>query len=634
MRQHELKEGEKHLTLSRAHYLIIPGEPPDAASATDKQTRRGAHQEQEDRAADVVIRLTDLEARGASSLHEVHRDLRIWHNHLDIYDSVVERGAFLWDGLSTHLVTRRRALRRVHRAIELLHQILLQGVADLAQLSNRIRDCVARIEDAADQLHREYDDHLTECHSEQTGLRGALARTGLFERVTQHGHQTLQEADRVKAIYDDLLRTIGYAFDEWRVRESDVVQRLSAALGVFLALMGVVTVLDATVALKPSDSDATIFGGGMIPKNFAVGASWVIGVALLVAVGVLVWVWARSGRLGSGLFRRQYSGRHGDCRGAWQLLKDISTNELDIAAYNCGDNMTDWASLDDNLAARFADLWDHASAMSGMNRHNDLSADIKAQTHRIEQWGLHALLLTERAMRMYSYVLPKLTCLYRACTRLPGSFLAGPGMADGAVPGGSVAARSPSDTPTMIDFNDFALSLKHIGLTWNEAYQLELWLLHRRPQSARHLLALLTNLGLTADIHPPAVRSMLDRIKADLDRDSLHEYPEAFAEDIRCYFERKQYTGWKIVDNDGHHMKATAERNGQTYIIHAWLTRTPNARDLGQFLRGRRHKAILATTGSTRPLTKHAARLIGVQILPMGWSAKAAWSRQRRQSGS
>ena len=69
----------------------------------------------------------------------------------------------------------------------------------------------------------------------------------------------------------DLLRTIGYAFDEWRVRESDVVQRLSGALGVFLALIGVVTVLDATVALKPANS-ATIFGGGTISENFAVGA--------------------------------------------------------------------------------------------------------------------------------------------------------------------------------------------------------------------------------------------------------------------------------------------------------------------------------------------------------------------------
>ena len=438
--------------------------------------------------------------------------------------------------------------------------------------------------------------------------------------MTQNAHQTLQEADRVKAIYDDLLRTIGYAFDEWRVRESDVVQRLSGALGVFLALIGVVTVLDATVALKPANTGTTIFGGGMISKSFGVVASWAIGVALLVAVGALAWAWKRSGRLGSRLFRRQYSGRRGDCRGAWQLLKDISTSELDRAAYNFRGDLADWARLDDNLAARFAELWDHTSAMCGTNRHNDLNADIKGQTRRIEQWGLHALLLTERPWRVHSYVLPKLTCLYRTCTRLPGSFLAGPGTADGAVSGGSAAGPNPSDIPTAIDFNEFALSLKHIGLTWNQTFQLELWLLHRRPQSARHLLALLTNLGLTADIHPSAVGPMLDQIKTDLRRDSLPRYPEAFTEDVQRYFEHKQYTDWKIDNDNNDHVKATAERNGQTYIIHAWLTRTPNARDLGRLLRDRRHKTVLATTGTIRPLTNLAARLIGVQILPMGWS--------------
>jgi hypothetical protein len=75
----------------------------------------------------------------------------------------------------------------------------------------------------------------------------------------------------------------------------------------------------------------------------------------------------------------------------------------------------------------------------------------------------------------------------------------------------------------MIDFNDFALSLKHIGLTWDEACQLDLWLLHQNPESAGKLLELLTNLGLdadidTADVDPPAVKSMLAPTKADLDR--------------------------------------------------------------------------------------------------------------------
>ncbi len=560
----------------------------------------------------MITELTDLEARGASNLHEVYRDLQIWRNHLEIYDQVVERAAFLWDGVSTHLVTRSRALRRVHKTVELLHQVLLQGIGDLAHLSNRTRDCVAHVEKAADQLRTAYDDQLTERHGGQSnGLRGALARIGLFERAVQDGHQTLEEANRVKAIYDDLLRSIGYAFDEWRVRDADVVQRLSAGLGRVLALFGIVAILDATFDLKPvpTTTNVTIFGWGGPVQTVAVLTSWAIGAFLLVTLATQSRARVRSGRLGSRYFRREYSGRRlmSRHRGLWRLLKDISTDGLTRLKQQYRDNKSELARSDAELAARFAAFWDRASAMDSTHRRNRLSRDISAQSRRIEQWGLHSLLLTERARRMHEHILPVLTCLYRACTRLPGSPIS--------------AGQSPQNVRTMIDFNEFALCLKPLGFSWDDAYQLELWLLHRRPRTARHLLAILANEGLGANMTPEQAKQMIKRMMCELDRTELSDYPQAFAEDIRRYMMSAGFTGWDGGEG-GEVVKATARHGGREHVLHAWTETTPTMRGLGALLRERRgRKALLLATGVVRPHIAVAARLVGIRTRSLRWSS-------------
>ena len=539
LRMDESAIKDKHLSLSRAHYLIVPG-PLSTSVRTDARFR--AFEGQEDQTAGVITKLTDLEARAASDLYSVHRDLQIWRNHLDVHDQVVERGAFLWAGLSTHLVRRRRALRRVHRATELLHQILLQGVGDLAHLSNRIRDCVGQVEAAADQLRTNYDDQLTERHDEQSaGLRGALARIGLFERVTQHGHQTLQEANRVKTIYDDLLRTIGYAFDEWRVRESDVVQRLSAALGAFLALIGIVTVLDATIDIKPDPGSdgTTVLGGPDAVQTAAVWTSWGIGGALVVAITGMIVVWRLAGRLGSRDFRRRYAGRRQDRRvgGAWRLIKDISTDGLNEDVARRSKKGQASIDKDDDLASRFAELWDAACALDGTVRDEVLSKDIAAQSRRIEQWGLLSLLMTERARRMHQHFLPRLTCLYRTCTRLPGAIPIPPG-------------RSTEEVHTMIDFNEFALVFKPLRLSWNDAYQLELWLIHRQPQTARHLLGILAGIGLHSKTSPQTAKDIICRIRHELDESPMSRYPDCYNEDLRRYFSHDGHLDWHETSRD------------------------------------------------------------------------------------
>lgn len=625
IRQTRENEATKHLSLSRAHYLIIPGPPPGLGPELDPRARRALFEQQEDETADVVTKLTDLEARGASNLHEIHRDLQILRNHLDVYDRVVDHGAFLWDGLSTHLVTQRRFMRQVHHVVELLHQILLQGIGDLAHLSNRTRDCEARVEDAADQLRTAYDDELTEHHPEQTdGLRGALARTGLFEKVKQDSNQTLLEATRVKAIYDDLLRAIGYAFDERRVREADVLQRLSGALGVVLALSGIVTVFDATLDLKPSifDSRPSIFGGpGWLPTS-AVVLSWAVGGVLLITFFMVIRGWRHSGQLGSSHFRRQYSGRWWRLprrhHGVWRLLKDISTDRLDRIQAEQDTGKPTWAESDENLTSRFATLWDCASAMGDIPRRNWIRRDIKAQARRIEQWGVQSLLLTERARRMHVYNLPRLAFLYRACTRFPGSSFGRSGQPRnfGSL-GRGTAEPNPHDIRTMIDFNEFALVLRHLEVTWEEAYLLELWLLHRQPQNARHLLVLLDDLGLAADMPKERVSTMVERVTSELD-EALPRYPEAFLDDLRGHLTRQGYTDWEQGD-PGDRVTVTARYGDRPRTLHVWLGRAPRARDLGP-RRAWPWRAVLVVTGSIPWGTRVVAWLVGMRTVSLRWS--------------
>lgn len=634
IRQVDPAPEDKHLSLSRAHYVIIPALPPNTApDATFTDVLPGLPA-QEKHTADVVTKLTDLEARRLGSLHAIHRDLLIWRNHLDVYDQVVERGTFLWDALSAHLLTRRHTLRRVHQNVELLHQVLLQAVGDIAHLSNRTRDCVAQVKEAAAQLHTEYDEVLTERHPDSgqpDGLRGALDRTGLFEQVAQHGDQTEREAGRVKAIYDDLLRTIGYAFDEWRLRESDVVHRLSAVLGTVLGLLGVVTVLDATVDLKPDPGKPgpTLLGGGDFLQKASMWASWFLGGVVVLVVAWLTYRWLTSGWLGSRRFRRRYAGRPVLERlrllgvrprdAVWRLLKDISTDGLERLVGECGADTAKFAERDHDLATRFATLWDRTSAIDNTERNNHRNKDIRAQGRRIEQWGLHTLLLTERAMRMHTHILPKLTCLYRSCTRIPGSSLGGPNRpGTRAAFGLGTTAPNPQDLRTMIDFNEFALSLNQIGLNRDQAYQLELWLLHRQPQTARHLVAILTNLGLSADMTKADIATMLDRIRDDLDTD-LSEYPEAFAADVRAHL--KGYTNWR-TGSGGPDLADWQEKPVLVRVItHAGPTASDVWRLSWSRVRARHVRAHLVTTAAARRRARIVARLLGIRVVSLGWLA-------------
>lgn len=498
----------------RARYLILPARlrvPLDRASS--------AAQAQEITNATIITALTDVEARLGAHLNQVQSDLEIWKNHLSVYRAVAEQGFRLWDGLSTHLPVRRwYRLGRVHRGVELLHQILLQGVADLAQLGTFTRESLGSVDELVETYRATFDGTLSE--RRHHSLRTAIASSVLVRQVRRLGEQTLSDVAEVKRDYEDLLKAITYAFDERRVRESDALQKSNFRLSVVLALITVVTVLDALVDMKPSDARddfdeatavepgwVTLFGGGLRVAQWAGTASAVVGGATIIALALFAILSFRRGRLGSRRFRAIYDGGplagvNRAHRGLWHFLKDSFTESLNDYTRR---RVRDWSALDADLADRFAALWDQASAMDHIERDDRRGRDIRRQSRRVEQWGLHTLLLTERARRMYRYRLPLLTCAYRACTLVPGSF---------------VPALDANRRMNMVADSDFALSLRRIGLTWDEATEVDrlVHVLADRSTTVAAVLAALRDHGLDANLLGDATAraEMLGKVRRTL----------------------------------------------------------------------------------------------------------------------
>jgi hypothetical protein len=460
-------------------YLIIP--------SGDADKRR-----QEEDSAAVITSLTRLESDSPGLLYDLAHDLEIWQSRLRVYNAVIERGALLWDALSTHLATRRSSqLDRTQRTVELLHQILLQGVADLGQLSAQTSECLTQIEAAAEKLRDEYDGALTEQHAkDRRGLRGAITDTGLFDRVRQNGAQVGANAAVVKARYDELLAAIGRAFDERRAREGDMLQKGSAVVAVALTLVGLVTILDATIEMKPNTA-----------SDFPVVSWWskqavpgellaILSFAAIAAVAARVLKrYLVSSRLGSKRFRTWYDGAAGplarwrrDRDGIWHFLKDASTNNL--RAFQRGrPSPADWDALDRSLASRFARLWDDAADCDGVERRDDPVSDIETLSGRIEQWGTHGLLLTERPLRMNRYLLPRLACMYRYCADVPGTFLS------------TLDFERP---PRAVELDEFLRIMRQLGISREEGLALDRNLRGLRPKTAADLLSALDGLGVSA----------------------------------------------------------------------------------------------------------------------------------------
>ncbi|MEU7821643.1 hypothetical protein [Catellatospora sp. NPDC049133] len=385
---------------------------------------------------DLVDALTDMETYAAFTLYDVHNDMQVWENHLKVYETTAAAGGRLWDALATHLPIRRmRQLAKVHHAVELLHQTLLQGIADLNDLDTLARECRARVNRARDALSDRFDDLVLQRHLDgNPGLRVALSQTGVFAQLAGAAASLVDHAGRVAERYQDVIDAVKDAFDERRVREGDAIQKAGVILALSLAFDSIVSIVAATQPERSGEQ-----GTWLSVLAWTSG-----GIVLLTALVFGVWM-TRLGRLGDRGFRARYDGtrrrgagwfrRHARSDGLWRFMKNSCTDALEGHSRDA-QPLEFWRSLDQRLVEDLSALWDgprgshypaveraSADVYTPARRPDLVGADIAELYAQVGSWSIDALLFTERARRLYRYRLPKLALLYRCIGRMPASFL-------------------------------------------------------------------------------------------------------------------------------------------------------------------------------------------------------------------
>ena len=383
-------------------YLLIPDTRASASvDPAGQEILRGL---QEEATANCVTILTDLEAYAASQLGGIDSRMRTRENHLRIYQGVAEQAGTLWDALARLLPdARSERLETVHRSIEMIHQTLLQGVAELDQLSRSIEGALSHIEATADEITDRFDRELAQpAHGREEALRESL-RGGYIDRLRRYVGEASGSAARVTDSYRMLLDTIGLAFDERRVREGDRMQKASTWLAVAFGVLGLSGVAQATLPL-PAINGVLVWGVQIF--------LWLVTSAVVAASVYQFRKLRGAGRVASYAFERRY-------RIVREFLADVSTDRLETFQREQrlpGGNpapQQSWQELDEKLSDEFIAAWAIADEAEAAEL---ADYDAPALRTRVEAWTLRTLMLTERPRDFGRYSLPYLTCLYRICT--------------------------------------------------------------------------------------------------------------------------------------------------------------------------------------------------------------------------
>ena len=383
-------------------YLLIPDTRASASvDPAGQEILRGL---QEEATANCVTILTDLEAYAASQLGGIDSRMRTRENHLRIYQGVAEQAGTLWDALARLLPdARSERLETVHRSIEMIHQTLLQGVAELDQLSRSIEGALSHIEATADEITDRFDRELAQpAHGREEALRESL-RGGYIDRLRRYVGEASGSAARVTDSYRMLLDTIGLAFDERRVREGDRMQKASTWLAVAFGVLGLSGVAQATLPL-PAINGVLVWGVQIF--------LWLVTSAVVAASVYQFRKLRGAGRVASYAFERRY-------RIVREFLADVSTDRLETFQREqrlSGGNpapQQSWQELDEKLSDEFIAAWAIADEAEAAEL---ADYDAPALRTRVESWTLRTLMLTERPRDFGRYSLPYLTCLYRICT--------------------------------------------------------------------------------------------------------------------------------------------------------------------------------------------------------------------------
>ena len=382
-------------------YLLVPGQGRDL----------------EETGYRIARALLDLEWHAATVLFEVDSELEVARTHVKMYERNARQAGVLLDALVLHLPgSSGRVMDTVHESIELVHQALLQGVADLADMTTVIQASVRKVGDGADDLMARFDRSLDQrTVRRRVDVRAALGERGLFSRLQEQANDDMALAERVQTRYESLLQEITMAFEERRVREADKLERSSWTIALLFGIVGVVTALEATLDFH-WDSPPDRFLGA---TSLAVG-----GVAFVLLVAILggLYRFRRVGKLGTGPFRERY-------HKVWSFLAATSTDSLYRLKSEIEDHPAEavrlWHEVDLRLSGQLARLWDAQPRSaprpwlpdSGPARLApyglDRNREVKRLAEQAESFVCETLLVSERTPRLNQFALPRFTLLYR-----------------------------------------------------------------------------------------------------------------------------------------------------------------------------------------------------------------------------
>ncbi|MGH8896411.1 MAG: hypothetical protein ACRDZ4_05150 [Egibacteraceae bacterium] len=386
-------------------YLVIPLLEP--APERENEARRLARE------------LTDLEASAAAQLFEVVTSLDIYASHLQVYEAVVHQAEEFWDQLALYLpVTRGRRLSRVHRLIELVHNTLLQGIAELDQVAIQANKAKRTVERSANALKDQFDQKFTErplpVLAEAPPISYSLTKTGYFDKAARQAERVHKDAEQVQRSYKTLLDGITLAFDERRVRGTDVLQHVGITLAILVVVFGFI----------PEALNAMFTTGWDRAQLVLIGR---FGAAGFVLSGLLVFWWVRRlSTLGSQRFRRSHNQLRlflADCAterltrlrdDGWERVRTTLDGQPADEERAWDKFFAEWDGRDRALARQCAKILDaldrDGGARSGRSRQRSRLSDLAS---RVERWSLRALLVSERPRQFRQFALPRLTFLYR-----------------------------------------------------------------------------------------------------------------------------------------------------------------------------------------------------------------------------
>jgi hypothetical protein len=385
-------------------YLLLP-DTLASAQAGNRAAQDRLRGIQEEATITAIRVLTDVEAFAASQLQDIDSRMRIRENHLRIYRAVADQGVTLWDALFRLLPdSRGTRVVTIQRSIELMHQILLQGVRALGQIVQHTERTLSHLETTANEVTDRFDRELYDAAIDEDET--ALPETLSGNYVGRLRRQVSEVSDTATRVLDDyrlLLDTIGLAFRERRSRQGDWTQRVSVSLALGFGLLGLSGVAQATMPLQGIQSEWQVW--------LVRSVVWLVAIIAATMIGPLFVPRRLVHRAGAASFAQRYVFVRG-------FLADVSTDRLDDFSRMChpGDRhkRAEWRALDMELSGKFLKAWQSADDAEAETRPS--FSDVAALRARVESWTLRTPLLTERPRDLGSYALPILACLYRLCS--------------------------------------------------------------------------------------------------------------------------------------------------------------------------------------------------------------------------